>query len=147
MKFVQVLAVALVLGWSEAFQANLAPHSTVSSTRIQAAISPQSNNYKHRIPSVNELKTKRGELVVEPYYGVPNGILLAAPALLALHSGTSLSNARRVSNGSFPVIAFFSPPFWILSHSNLQPTFHRMACPPCWLGQVRLFMLYLDTMF
>ena len=87
----------LLLGSCQAFQSTstLFPpqkttlSTTTTTTALDAAISPRSTA-SASVPSVKrtkDLKIKRGETVLEPYYGIPNGILLAAPSILALHAG------------------------------------------------------------
>ena len=95
---------ALLSFTTHAFQAPaakvVARSPSTTTTARDAAISPRSVPVPVTSSSSNkpkqqqqqqqqELKVKRGEVVLDPYYGIPNGILLAAPALLALHSGKS----------------------------------------------------------
>lgn len=97
MKKSLVLIIAALLSHSaEAFQA---PNPVVGSTatKLDAAISPRSTPIG--VPTTKELKVKRGEMVLDPYYGIPNGILLGAPAILALYSCKNQSTSK-------PLIAF-----------------------------------------
>jgi hypothetical protein len=86
---------ALFLASAGAFKAHhIVPKPTQwvsQTTSVHAAISPMNEEPRSmgnsKIPSVAELKKKSGEVVLEPYYGISNGILGAVPAILLLHGG------------------------------------------------------------
>lgn len=61
---------------------------TETTTTLSAAISPRPTTTKAAEPvSFNKgLDVKRGEVVLEPYFGIANGILAAAPAIVLQHT-------------------------------------------------------------
>ena len=89
-----VLTLALLSCSTQAFKAPSTARSTT--TARKAAISPRPTS-TYTAPAKKELKVNRGELVLDPYYGIPNGILGAAPAILAMHSGKNGFRRRKMS--------------------------------------------------
>ena len=87
MKTTLVLTLAL---WSSAQAFQVRSSSSTSKTALDAAISPRRGTYvvpKKITTKQQPLKVKPGEVVLDPYYGIPNGILGAAPAILFMYAG------------------------------------------------------------